>query len=400
MTESSNLAARAARWSAQHRKKAIFGWLAFMVLAFAIGNGVGQSTIHGADQFSGESGQAEHTLQDAGLRPNSEHVFIQSKTITVRDPRFQAAIADATARLRRTKDVTNVETPPRGGAVSPDGQSALVDFEITGDSVQGEKRLDPAKATVDGVAARHPGLFVDQFGDVSTNKELNDVFSSDLGKAEMLSFPLTLLVLVLAFGSLVAALVPLTMGITTVITALGLVALPSHLSPLDSNISSVILLIGLAVTVDYSLFYVRREREERAAGRSERSALDVAAATSGRAVLISGGTVIAAMAGMFLSGDKTFVSFAEGTILVVAIAVLGSLTVLPAILAWLGDRIEKGRIPIIGRNKRCRESRFWSALAGRVMRRPVVAIVLAGGLLVALAIPALGMNITTSGPED
>jgi uncharacterized membrane protein YdfJ with MMPL/SSD domain len=400
LNQSRNLAARAARWSAQHRKKAIFGWLAFMVVAFALGNGVGQSTIHGADQFSGESGRAEHTLQDAGLRPNSEHVFIQSKKLTVKDPRFQAVIRDAQARLSRTKHVTNVVPPPRGGAVSADGHSALVDFEITGDSVQGEKRLDPAKATVDAVAAQHPNLFVKQFGDVSTNKELNDIFSSDLGKAEMLSFPLTLFVLILAFGSLVAAFVPLLMGITTVMAALGLVALPSHLLPLDGNISSVILLIGLAVAVDYSLFYVRREREERAAGRSDRSALDIAAATSGRAVLISGSTVIAAMAGMFLSGDKTFVSFAEGTILVVAIAVLGSVTVLPAVLAWLGDRIEKGRVPIIGRNKRARESRFWSAVAGGVMRRPVVAIVLAGGLLVALAIPALSMNITTSGPDD
>jgi uncharacterized membrane protein YdfJ with MMPL/SSD domain len=398
--QSRNLAARAARWSAEHRKAAIFGWLAFVVIAFAIGNAVGQSQIHGADQFSGEAGRAEHTLEEAGLRPNSEHVFIQSKTLTVKDPEFQAAIRASAARLNRTKDVTNVAPPPRGGAVSADGHSALVDFEITGDSLEGQKRLDPAKATIDAVAAQHPDLFIKQFGNVSTNKELNEIFSSDLGKAELLSFPLTLLVLVIAFGSLVAALVPLLMGMTTVIAALGLVALPSHLSPLDSNIQSVILLIGLAVAVDYSLFYVRREREERAAGRSERSALEVAAATSGRAVLISGGTVIAAMAGMFLSGDKTFVSFAEGTILVVAIAVLGSVTVLPAVLAWLGDRIEKGRIPFIGRDRRCSESRFWSSVAERVMRRPVVAVVLAGGLLVALAVPALSMNITTSGPDD
>jgi uncharacterized membrane protein YdfJ with MMPL/SSD domain len=400
VTKSRNLASRAAHWSAEHRKKAIFGWLAFVVIAAMLGQSLGQNQIHGADQFSGEAGKAEHTLEKAGLRPNTEHVFIQSKTITVRDPRFQAAIRDAAVRLNRTKDVVNVAPPPRGGAVSQDGRSALVDFEITGDSLEGQKRLEPAKATVHAVAVGHPGLTVKQFGDVSTNKELNDIFSSDLGKAEMLSFPLTLLVLVLAFGSLVAALVPLLMGMTTVIAALGLVAFPSQLSPLDSNISSVILLIGLAVTVDYCLFYLRREREERAAGRSARSALEVAAATSGRAVLISGGTVVAAMAGMFLSGDKTFFSFAMGTILVVAIAVLSSVTVLPAVLAWLGDRVEKGRIPIIGRNKRCTKSRFWSGLADRVMRRPVVAIVLAGGLLVALAIPALSMNITTSGPED
>ena len=154
--------------------------------------------------------------------------------------------------------------------------------------------------------ADHPDLLVEQFGNVSSNKELNETFTEDLLQAETLSLPITLLILVIAFGTLVAALVPLLLGFSAVIAAMSLVAIPSQLSPVDSNISSVILLIGLAVGVDYSLFYLRREREERAAGRDERTALEVAAATSGRAVLISGLTVIVAMAGMFLSGDKTF----------------------------------------------------------------------------------------------
>ena len=150
------------------------------------------------------------------------------------------------------------------------------------------------------------------------------------------------------------------------LAALGLVAIPSQLFPVDGNLSAVILLIGLAVGVDYSLFYLRREREERAAGRGERAALEVAAATSGRAVLISGLTVIVAMAGMFISGDKTFISFAEGTILVVAIAMFASLTVLPAMLAWLGDRVEKGRIPFLGR----RRGRPASRASGSARHRP------------------------------
>src|SRR4051812_8970716 len=394
-------ASRMGRWSANHRKLAIWGWLGFVVIAFAIGFGVGQNQITGADQFSGEAGKAEKTLYAADLRPNDEHVLIQSKTLTTTDPEFRAAVKDAVDRLGNTKDVNNVVSPLTGSApVSDDGRSALVDFQITGDSLEAQTRVAPSKATVEAVQADHPKLDVEQFGTGSSNKELQDTFQSNPGKAEGLSFPITLLILILAFGSGVPGLGPLRLGLTTVMAAMGLVSLPSQLSPVDGNVSSVILLIGLAVSVDYSLFYLRREREERAAGRSERSTLEVAAATSGRAVMISGFTVIAAMAGMFLSGDKTFVSFAEGTILVVAIAVLSSVTVLPAVLAWLGDRVEKGRIPFIGRDKRCRESRFWSALAGRVMRRPVVAIVLAGGLLVALAIPALGMNITTSGPED
>src|SRR5262249_10780903 len=192
------------------------------------------------------------------------------------------------------------------------------------DSLQAEERLGPAQDAVAAVKAAHPELRVEQFGSVSTNKDINDTVQSDLSKAELLSFPITFLILVIVFGSIVAALIPLLLWITTVAAALGLIAIPSHVSPIDGNLSSVVLLIGLAVSIDYSLFYLRREREERAGGRDERSALEVAAATSGRAVLISGLTVIAAMGGMFLTGDKTFISFAEGTILVVAIAMFAS----------------------------------------------------------------------------
>ena len=146
-----------------------------------------------------------------------------------------------------------------------------------------------------------------------------------------------------------AALVPLVLALTSVMAAGGLLALASNGLHVDSSASTMMLLIGLAVGVDYSLFYIRRQREERAAGRSTLEAVDIAAATSGRSVLVSGLTVIAAMAGMFLTGQHTFMGMAEATILVVAVAVLGSLTVLPATLALLGDRLEKGRIPWLGR---------------------------------------------------
>src|SRR6185295_4222775 len=149
-----------------------------------------------------------------------------------------------------------------------------------------------------------------------------------------------------------------------------------------------------------SLFYIRREREERAAGRSKLDALDMAAATSGRAVLISGLTVMIAMAGMFITGNSTFMGMGLGTILVVAVAVLGSLTVLPAILAAFGDKINKGRIPLLRRRSEARDSRVWGWTVDRVMRRPLVAVVLAGGLLVALSIPALGMQTKLPGTED
>src|SRR3954452_1228825 len=216
----------------------------------------------------------------------------------------------------------------------------------------------------------------------------------------MLSLGVTLLMLLVTFGALVAAAAPVVLAMTAVVGTVGLVGIASQLVPADSVTVEVITLVGLAVGVDYSLFYIRREREERAAGRSKLEALDMAAATSGRAVLISGITVMIAMAGMFLTGNATFMGMGLGTILVVAVAVLGSLTVLPAILAAFGDRINKGRIPLLRRRSEARDSRVWGWLVDRVMRRPVVAIVLAGGLLVALSIPALGMQTKLPGNND
>jgi uncharacterized membrane protein YdfJ with MMPL/SSD domain len=401
-TPARTVAGRAAHWSATHRRTAIFGWLGLVVVAVAIGRAAGQETIFGADQFTGEAGRAEHTLEDAGLRPNDEVVLVQSEQLTIDDPEFRATLQQTADGLAQAEDVVNVQSPLDGdGAVSADRHSALVEFDITGDALEARDRLGPSGDAIDAVQAQHPDLRVEQFGNVSSNKELNEIFQSDLAQAEALSLPITLLILVIVFGSLVAAGVPLLLAITCVVAAMSLVALPSHLSPVSDNISSVILLIGLAVGVDYSLFYLRRWREERAAGRSTRDALEVAAATSGRAVLISGLTVMVAMSGMFLTGDKTFVSFAEGTILVVAIAMVASLTVLPALLSWLGDRIDKGRIPFLARRQRpAGESRFWPAMIDRVMRRPWLSIALAGGALLALAVPALSMNIVNTSTDD
>ena len=402
MNRSRNLAARAAHWSAEHRKKAIFGWFAFVLVTFFVGmNVVKQKDISDIDQFSGEARDAEQALEDAGLRPVEEVVFVQSEELTVKDPEFQAAVEDVTGRLSQVRYVENVESPLTGGGeVSADGHAALVNFVIAGDSTEAKDRVDPTVAAVAAVQADHPDLAIEQFGGASADKAIDEVINSDLAKAGMLSLPITLIILIITFGTLVAAGLPLLIGLTSVMAALGLVAITSHLFPADSNLPAVVLLIGLAVGVDYSLFYLRREREERAAGRSERAALEAAAATSGRAVLISGVTVIVAMAGMFISGDKAFISFAEGTILVVAIAVFASLTILPAMLSWLGDRVEKGRVPLLGRRRPAGESRFWTAVTGRVMRRPGLSILLAGGLLVALAIPALQMNIVTSGVDE
>jgi RND superfamily putative drug exporter len=402
MNHRPNLAARMARWSSKHRRRAFWGWLAFVVVAFAIGNAVGPNNISDVDNFNGESHDAEAALDRAGLRPQSEVVFVQSDELTITDPQFKAAVADVTARLSKIPYVQDVKSPLRGeSAVSQDGHAALIDFEVAGDSNEAKDRIDPVLAEVAAAQKRHPDLAVEEIGDASANKAINEVFGDDLAQAGELSLPVTLILLTITFGTLVAASVPLWIGLSAVIATLGLVNLPSQILPIDSNLPAVILLIGLAVGVDYSLFYLKREREERAAGRSEGAALEAAAATSGRAVLISGATVIVAMAGMFISGDKTFISFGMGTILVVAVAVFASLTVLPAMLSWLGDRVEKGRVPILGRRRRgVGESRFWSSLTGAVMRRPLISLLVAGGALIALAIPALGLKSVTSGVDE
>ena len=402
MNTHQNLAARMARWSARHRKRAIWGWLAFVIVAFALGNMVGSTPISDVDQWSGESHDAEAALDRSGLRPTSEVVFVQSDKLTVQDPEFRAAVADVARRLPQVPYVENVESPlDGGGSVSEDRHAALVDFEIAGDSVEAKDRVDAVLAAVARMQSDHPSVDIEQFGGASANKAINKTIGDDLKSAGLLSIPVTLIILIFTFGTLVAASVPLLIGVTSVMAALGLIALPSGILPVDDNLPAVILLIGLAVGVDYSLFYVKREREERARGRGEDAALEAAAATSGRAVLISGITVIVAMAGMLISGDKAFISFAEGTILVVAIAMFASLTVLPAMLSWLGDRLEKGRVPIIGRRRSpVGQSRFWSSLTDRVMRRPGISLVVAGGLLVALAIPALGLKSVTSDIDE
>ncbi len=396
-----NIAARAARWSATHRKLAIFGWLAFVVAALFVGGAVGTKQLTDAEAVSGEAGRAEVAIEKSKLAPNSEVVLVQGDQLTASDPPFRAAVDEATRKLEGLPSVSQVSSPADGGGqVSKDGHSALVEFTIPGDDEQAQERVDASLAATAAVQKANPQVRVEQFGDASASKAVESAFEEDLSKAEKTSLPVTLLILLLAFGALVAALVPLLIAASAVIATMGLLALPSQLVPMDPNVSSVVVLVGLAVGVDYSLFYLRREREERRAGRSAAAALDAAAATSGRAVLVSGLTVITAMAGMLLSGDPTFTSFAVGTMTVVAVAMFASLTVLPAVLSKLGDKVERGRIPFLGRLRRPGGGSVWGSIVERVMRRPVLSLVASAGVLIALAIPAFTMHTVVSGADD
>ena len=290
--------------------------------------------------------------------------------------------------------------PANGGQIAQGRHAALVEFEIRGDSTKAMDKLGPILKSVADAQRAHPGFFVGEFGGASAAKAVNTAFANDLKSAGVFSIPLTLIILVVAFGALVAAGIPLLLALTAVFATFGLAALPSHLLPLAPEAFAVVLLVGLAVGVDYSMFYLRREREERAAGRSERAALEAAAATSGRSVLISGLTVMVAMAGLFLTGDATFASFGYATMIVVAFAMVGSLTVLPALLSKLGDRVDRLHVPLVGRLRRDNgEGRVWGAIVDRVLRRPLLSAVIAGGLLLALAAPALQLRMATPGPD-
>ena len=403
LKHSTNVAARMGRWSARHRKIAIWGWLAFVIASFVVGMAVGLRTIDESDYNVGEARRGDHIIRDGGFAVDeqSEFVLVESETANAKDPEFRAVVDDALATLDRFPQVTKVQSPYAAGnegQISEDGHAVLIQFTPKGSFEEATLYIDEITDATAEIQADNPDYYVGQAGSASTGKALEELFASQLARAGLLSIPLTLIILLVVFRSLVGASVPLLLALTSVFATMGLVALPSLIVPMDESISEVILLIGLAVGVDYSLFYIRRERDERRAGRSESAALEAAAATSGRAVLISGITVMIAMAGMFFSGDKTFMSFAIGTMMVVAVAMIGSLTVLPAVLSWLGDRVEKVRVPFLGRTRGTDgEGRVWGAILDRVLRRPLVSAVVSAAVLVVLAVPALSLNPAQSG---
>src|SRR5579885_2849319 len=403
LRQSNNIAARMGRWSASHWKTAVFGWLAFVIAAVLIGQAVGTKQIDQNNANVGQAHKADQILRDAGFQadPQTEIVLVQSKTLTATDPAFRAVVDDVVATVEPFRTIENLRSPydaGRADQISADGHTALVEWDMKGDDKWATKRIEALTTATANVAKAHPAFYVGEAGSISSGKALDDAFNKQLEQAGERSIPLTLVVLLLVFGAIVAAGVPLLLALTAVAGTIGFVALPSHLVPMDPNVSAVLLLVGLAVGVDYSLFYLKREREERAAGKGHRAALEAAAATSGRSVLISGVTVMIAMAGMLFSGDKTYLSFGIATMLVVAVAMLGSLTVLPALLSKLGDRVEKGRIPFLGRLRRqSGENRVWSKLLTPALRHPVVSAVASAAVLLVLAFPVLHIHTAQTG---
>ena len=271
-----------------------------------IGGAIGTKTLEHTQTGVGESGRADQTIADAAPEHAQEMVLIQSTGSTAGRPGLPRGRGRRAAQARGAPDTQNFESPlapANANQVSDDGHSALLRFQLAGNDSDVMDSVKPAVQAVADVEQAHPGFTLGEFGDASTKQQINKVVQDDFGKALTTSLPVTLIILLLAFGALVAAGVPLLLALTAVIATIGIMGPLSHvIGGVDNSINEVILLIGLAVGVDYSMFYLRREREEREAGRSEEASLAAAAATSGRAVLVSGFTVMIAMAGMYLAG--------------------------------------------------------------------------------------------------
>ncbi|MEW2805708.1 MMPL family transporter [Streptomyces massasporeus] len=392
------LAARAGGWSARHRWAAVGIWVLFVVLAMGLGSAAGRVDVKDSDQLKGETHTAARIVEDAGIdEPASETVLIQARggDLKATDSEFRDAVDAVVRAVEGTGRVTEVTSPYETRTISKDGRSALVQFDMRGESDTAGERIEPVLKAVEGVQEDHESLRIEEIGGASMMKTFDDAFGDDFKKAEYSAVPVALGILLIAFGALVAALLPVALAVTAIMATMGLMGVVSHVMPMSDTANSVMLLVGLAVGVDYCLFYLRREREERDAGRDAQTALRIAAATSGRAIVVSGVTVCVAMAGMLFTGLAEFEAMGLASLMVVAVAMVGSVTVLPALLSLLGERVEKGRLPFLRRRKRSggtRDSRFWTAVLRRVLAKPVVAVVVAAGALLAITAPALGMK--------
>jgi len=389
---------RVARWSATHPWRAISLWVVFVAVCFAAGGWVGTREATDADTAIGESGRATTIVADGHFDEHAkENVLITARHGKLDQAQAQSAAADAKQRLGAMKEVQAVGDP----VPSKDGTALLVPVTMAGDVDTASDNIDKVLGETAAVQKDHPEIRVEQVGGRSINKGINDQVANDLSKAEFISLPVTLIIMLIAFGAIIAAGVPVLLAMSAVGAAFGLSALASHVVPAVDSIGSVILLMGMAVGVDYSLFYLKREREERHNGTSHTRAVEIAAATSGHSVVVSGVAVIVSMAGLYLANDAVFASLATGSVIVVAVAVLGSLTVLPALLAKLGKRVDRPRVPLLWRlTNRSGPPRVWPKLLRPALKYPLVTFLLSVLALGALALPALDLKLKSSDVED
>jgi putative drug exporter of the RND superfamily len=389
---------RLARASSRHPRRVFAAWIGAIVVALllAVAFLPGNLTTNGHVTGSPESKRAEDLW--SGRFPPDENgidelIVVRSPTLTVNDPAFRGFVrsvvrqGDATGVIYRASTYYGTHDP---ALVSHDRHATLI-------TVQRQRDVDRLLGVVQRDDGRD-GFSVVMTGNGTLDHDFNDLSQHDLKSGELqVGLPAALVILILVFGSVVAGLVPLLTAIVSIVVALGLCALIAEAFTLSVFVVNMLTGMGLALGIDYSLFVVSRYREERGHGRVELDAISAAGATASRAVLFSGTTFVIALTGLLLVPSNVMKSLAIGAISVGIVSVVAALTLLPALLGRIGDRVNALRVPWIGRGTGGGEGRFWGAVVHAVMRRPVSYLVGFAAVLIALAVPAFGLTLGASG---
>ena len=413
---------RVAAWSAAHRWPVFVLWFVLTIGTFVASAAAGGTKAVDAvsrDQRARyESTEANLVYSDANANAGPQAPASQSFVLlvsnpsgTLADPTSAAAIQDIVARLTALQstvdgvtgpvftnlvDPTGVPAQAQAALYSPDRTTVRIAGQVLGDGIVVTQRVEPVPAALDAIRAAYPAYRIHALNNALANGEISELITGGLDKSLQLTIPITFAILLVAFGAVIAAVVPLVLAVTSLVAAFGILALYSQtVAAVSPYASQLVVLIGLAVAVDFSLFMVTRFRTERRHGRSKLAAIEASSATAGRAVFFSGLAVTISIGGLFLLDDPLFRSMAIGTIAVVVISVIGSLTFLPATLAILGDGVNRLRIPIIGRDRE-EGSGLWATIVRAVMRRPVVSFVLAAAALIGLASPTFRLHLGTA----
>jgi uncharacterized membrane protein YdfJ with MMPL/SSD domain len=395
---------RLARWSSEHAWRVVVIWVVAVVLSVGVIAALLGDVLTTDSEVTNdpESERAYAILEERQPPPEDfvdEIVLVRSERFSVDDPAFREKVekvADAIEETGAAEVVNTFYETRRDELVSRDRRATIVAVGM------GPDAEDTIADVVDTVQAADGGGFdVTITGEFSADDDLNSLSQDDLREGELqFGLPAALIVLLLVFGAVVAGLVPLLLAVVSIIVALALTALLGQAFELSLFVVNMLTGMGLALGIDYALFVVSRYREERAGGREKSEAIAGSGATASRAVLFSGMAFVLAMLGMVLVPDTILRSLAVGAILVGGVSVIAALTLLPAVLGLLGDKVNALRIPILGRSAErgtATEGRFWSTVARAVMRRPAVSLVVSVALLLAAAAPVLDLNTGFAG---
>ena len=402
-----DLTGRLARASARRPGRTLALWLLVLVLSFgAIGGLLGDTLTTDAEMTNDPESYRAYNLIGEHFPPDDEQVnevvVIRSRTIEVSDPAFREKVEAIVRAIEATGAVQPVRTTYTTGdrtLVAPSGRATIVPLGLTG---EGEDAIGEVISIVD--AAETDEFETAITGEFTADEDFSTLSEEDLQKGELqFGLPVALLVLLLVFGAVVAGLLPVLVALVSIVVALGLTALLGQAFDLSVFVVNMISGMGLALGIDYSLFVLSRYREERRGGSEKLDSIAIVGSTACRAVLFSGSAFVLAMVGMVLVPDTILRSLAAGALLVGIVTVVAALTLLPAVLALLGDRVNAGRVPWLGRRieqSAGAEGRIWSRVVGAVMRAPMAAAVVATGALLLAAVPVLGIETGLTGVRD